>query len=239
MEGPLQEDSRYAGPQRVSELFDAETGEIKPPSDSVLVAFAIYQQEAARQEWWVKHRTLIKPWRASIKERMEEHDGIASWREAITIASKSPFLCGKITVAGRPRFKLDMNFLVQPRSFAKILDGFYTREPEPPARIHIPTGYQPPHLKAATPFVAEPLEVKLANSIVSARNLKMYAKANKFEEQLAALQGRAPVLVPAPDVARLGFPDRPAEIPKRPSRPVTDLVDEYADIPEAPNYGGE
>src|SRR5258708_6928904 len=101
-----------------------------PPSDSVLVAFAIYQQEAARQESWVKHRTLIKPWRASIKERMEEHDGIASWREAITIASKSDFLCGKITIAGRPRFKLDINFLVQPRSFAKILDNFYTREPE-------------------------------------------------------------------------------------------------------------
>ena len=219
-------------------FIDAATGEVLPNTeDNVTVAFAIYMHEASKQQHWVKHRRLIKPWCISIKERMDEHDGIASWREAITIASRSDFLCGRI-LGARGRFQLDINFLVQPRSFAKILDGFYTRDDGPTTqKLTLPT-LQPPHLKPAEPFKhdIESPEDRMAFTISRYRERGKWADANRVEEQLAALQKRPPVLVPAPEMVFTSAPAKPAPCPSRaPAQTVTDVVyadDEWSMVPE-------
>lgn len=207
----------------MSELFDPETGEIvEPTPDSVIVAFALYQQEAARQTHWTTHRFINGPMRASIKARMDEAGGLETWREAIGIAARSDFLTGKIKGRDGKPFKMSLLFMLQPSSFLKILDGFYTREPEQPKRLHIPTGYQPPHLKPAEPFIPEPREVRLAAMIHSFRRVGRWKDANAREIELAELQGRPAELVQAPESMKA----------PRPTQNVTDVEGEYDAIPE-------
>lgn len=55
-------------------------------------------------------------------------------------------------------------------------------------------------------------EQRLADMIVSYRKVGYYDRANALEEQLAVLEKRPAVLVPAPEVARVGMPDQSAEI---------------------------
>lgn len=211
-------------------LFDPETGEIAPTTpDKVLVAFALYQQEAARQEHWTTHRFINDPMRKSIKARLEEAGGLEPWREAIGIASRSEFLTGKIKGRDGKPFKLSLTFMLQPSSFLKILDGFYSREPAPPPRLHIPTGYQPPHLKPAEPFVGEDIEVRLAASVVSYRKYGKYRDANRVEEILAARQNRPPILVADPNIVKETTPRKP--MPSRFTPNTLSDVD-WEDVPE-------
>lgn len=51
----------------------------------------------------------------------------------------------------------------------------------------------------------ETREQRLAGMVVSLRNHGFWERANNAEVELAGLEGRAPVLVPAPDVARHGM----------------------------------
>jgi hypothetical protein len=99
---------------------------------------------------------------------------------------------------------------------------------------------------------------RLTAMIVSQRKYGFWDRANLNEERLAKLENRPPVLVPAPDVAHLGM-DVGKTLPladveksgiSRPSGrdragmgktgpPVTDVVDDYAEIPEGELYGEE
>ncbi len=227
----------------MTDFIDAATGEILPNTeDNIIVAFALYQNAAALQEYWTKHRYMTEAQKKGIRARLMEAGGMAAWKEALALASKSEFLTGKI-IGKTGRFKLDLNFLLRPSAFAKILDNFYTRE-EP--KVALPT-LPAPHLKPQPAFVPEPLPVRLAAMIVSYRRHNKYADANRIEDQLAALEKRPAVHVPAPEVAftsgaapplqRSGsaYPPSPARQP--PQGPVTDLpgwLDE--DIP-AEAYG--
>ncbi len=85
---------------------------------------------------------------------------------------------------------------------------------------------------------------RLAASVVSYRRLGQYDRANAIENELAALEGRPAVLVPAADVADHGMPQRAEKPPQRtsnmghnrPPGPITDVpMDEpppWEDIPE-------
>lgn len=76
---------------------------------------------------------------------------------------------------------------------------------------------------------AETREQRMAASIVSYRRHGRWGDANRLEEELARIEGRAPVLVPAPDaVARPRYEEAP---------PIDD--DDYAAIPEGDDFGGE
>ena len=182
-------------------LFDSETGEILPtPDDSVTVCFALYQQAAARNGW-TQHRFITEPQRKAIKARLAEAGGMAEWREALDLASRSEWLCGKIIGKNGTRFKMDLNFLIQPSKFAKVLEGFYTRDEGPATQKLTLPAMQPPHLKPQPAFVPEPRPVRLASMIASYRKHGKYADANRIETELAALENRPAVHVPDPSVA--------------------------------------
>lgn len=212
----------------MTELFDRTTGEaVEATPDCVLVCFALYQQEAAKQKHWRAHRFLTDPIRKAIKARLAEGGGMESWREALGIASRSDFLQGNIKQPGKERFRMDLNFFTRPASYEKILSGFYSREPDPPPRIHIPTGGRMPQQAPAEPFKHD-LETpaqRMAFTIERKRFHGDYAGANYWEEKLAVLEKRPPVLVPAPEVAFTSHPEKAAPAPRnRP--PVTDVIAE-------------
>ena len=191
-------------------LFDKDAAPLPP--GSVEVCFELYQETAAKHGWRT-HRYITESFRKSIKARLGEAGGLEAWREALTIAAGSDYLCGRVADARGKRFRMSLNFMLQPASFEKILTGFYTREPEPPPRVYTPTPYQPPHLRPTEPFVAEHPDVRDAALIVSWRKAGRYDKANEVEERLAARQGRPAVLVPAPDVAHMTSTTAPARPP--------------------------
>ncbi len=214
----------------MTDLIDRETGEIlAPPEDNVLVAFALYQQAATKAAWTV-HRFINAAQRKSIGARLEEGGGLSAWREALDIASKSDFLCGKIAGNGKPRFKMDLNFMVRPASYGKILDGFYSREPEP-VKIHTISAGKPRYAEVSSPFVhdLETPEQRMAFTIERLRAAGQYARANDWEEKLAKLQKRPAILVPSPDVAREGMEAKPAHTGRNPA-PAVDL--EWTEVPE-------
>ena len=75
---------------------------------------------------------------------------------------------------------------------------------------------------------------RMRATIVSLRNAQQWDRANGWEEKLAALEKRPPVLVPAPDMAWVGQPSKPAPVPRpAPAHPVTDVSWADEDIPLA------
>ena len=56
-------------------------------------------------------------------------EGLAAWREFFEICADSDFLTGKVAAqAGKPPFLADIDFLMSPSGFAKILENKYHRE---------------------------------------------------------------------------------------------------------------
>lgn len=87
----------------------------------------------------------------------------------------------------------------------------------------------------------ETREERLSASIVSYRKIGQYDRANKLEEDLARLQNRPPVLVPAPDAPNPDLSPRP-----RPQTARTPPAGKYGhpggtvtDVPEAPPWDGD
>lgn len=80
----------------------------------------------------------------------------------------------------------------------------------------------------------ETREERLASSIASYRRVGQYDRANVLEQQLADLEKRPPVLVPAPEAASFGMPPKPGATNGRgpvgaksghPQRPAVDVTD--------------
>lgn len=73
---------------------------------------------------------------------------------------------------------------------------------------------------------------RLRHSIASYRKVENYKRANELEQELADLEKRAAVLVPAPDVAHLtGSPPEAPSLVNRPKHTVSDI-----DFEEAPPW---
>ena len=62
--------------------------------------------------------------RSGLKARLSECGGLAGWRDALARVEASPFLTGKVK-----DFKADLDFLLQPSSFAKLIEGKYDDKP--------------------------------------------------------------------------------------------------------------
>lgn len=202
----------------MTDFIDAQTGEVLPNTeDNIIVAFALYMHEASKQPHWVKHHHLTKPWKASIKERLAESGGMPAWKRAIKLASESDWLCGRVIgQKSGTRFKMTLKFMLQPVSFVSILDGFYDNRKPEPSRLVLPT-LSTPAQKPQPAFVPEPLPVRLAAMIVSFRKHGYWQKANDAETQLAALENRPAVHVPAPDWQSPPSPEKPPVAPRKPA----------------------
>lgn len=84
---------------------------------------------------------------------------------------------------------------------------------------------------------AESRADRLRHSIASYRRVENYKRANELEQELADLEKRSAVLVPAPEVSDLGMPKADASLVNRPKHTVSDVPYEEvpdwdADIPE-------
>lgn len=225
----------------MTDFIDSSTGEVIPGTeDNIIVAFAVYQQAAAKHGW-IQHRFLNDPQRKAIKARLAEGGGMEAWREALDIAGKSDFLCGKIASSGKPRFKMDLNFFTRPSAFSKILDGFYSRDqgPTTTSKLILPT-MQPPHLKPAPAFVPDSIEVRELGMIESYTRYGRYADANRIVEQRAKRLGIPAVLVPDPSIAWTSASSKPATAaPRAPAQTVTDIPWTDEDVPMSAYHEAE
>jgi hypothetical protein len=84
-------------------------------------AFDLYNQMAKRCRLPVP-RALTSDRRKSLLARLREHGGLDAWREALAKVEQSAFLRGKGTRAG---WRVDLDFLLQPSSFLKVIEGKY------------------------------------------------------------------------------------------------------------------
>jgi len=69
-------------------------------------------------------RTLNDVRRRGLNARLKEVGGIEGWKMALEVVRESAFLTG----ATRHRFGLTLDFLLQPTSFTKLMEGFYSKE---------------------------------------------------------------------------------------------------------------
>lgn len=67
-------------------------------------------------------KTLTSTRRRSLTARLREHP-IDHWTEAIGAIERSPFLCGE----NDRGWRADFDFLLQPKSFAKLIEGSYDK----------------------------------------------------------------------------------------------------------------
>jgi hypothetical protein len=79
--------------------------------------------EVAAEVGWPKVQRLSPSRRASLSARLRECGGLDGWRLGLAKARGSPFLCGD----NRDGWKADFDFLVQAKSFTKLMEGSYDR----------------------------------------------------------------------------------------------------------------
>lgn len=221
------------------DLLDGDVLGMPPPI--LKEAFDAWNEHASKIANWPTVKTLDEGRRAKLKKAIRTCSGLIGWKAMLVEATKSDVLTGRASWAkGSKWFNFD--WLIKPANLVKVLDGNYENAEAAPvtfAERMKGVGVKASYAEPPKPFVqTETLEQRLAASIVSYRRHGKHADANRIEERLAALEKREPVLVPAPSVAHIGMPERPAEIPRRPSRPVTDL-DGWDMVPEGAEHDAD
>ena len=71
-------------------------------------------------------RSLTKQRKQQIAARLREYPNIDDWADALAAIERSPFLLG---LEGRSGWRASFDFLLQPSSFAKLIEGTYDRKP--------------------------------------------------------------------------------------------------------------
>lgn len=69
--------------------------------------------------------TLNDARKRQIRARLKEVGGALGWQAALTRVAASPYLCGST----HHRFAITLDFLLQPSSFTKLMEGFYDPRP--------------------------------------------------------------------------------------------------------------
>lgn len=67
---------------------------------------------------------LTKRRRSQLRQRLKENGGLDGWNEALVAIQSSPFLLGQ-SASG---WRADLDFLLQPSSFLKVIEGAYRLE---------------------------------------------------------------------------------------------------------------
>lgn len=94
------------------------------PRNDIEKAFDAYNAKADIIPAWSKALKLNDVRKRALGARMKEVDGLQGWLAALESAQTSPFLTGNT----RGRFELTLDFLLQPSSFVKLIEGFYHKE---------------------------------------------------------------------------------------------------------------
>jgi uncharacterized protein YdaU (DUF1376 family) len=111
---------------------DTDTEEVPSPSEKVvsepvapeiLRAFDAWNTLAGELGLPSAHK-LTKARKAAIGARLRENDGIDGWTKALTEVRESPFL------RGEKGFHASIDFLCQPSTFQKTLEGNYRPKPQ-------------------------------------------------------------------------------------------------------------
>lgn len=221
-----------------------EDGELPAVADNIAQAAQDAYNEAAKALPWRQSTSLTKARQAALRRAVQDFGGLAGFKAAIARAAKSPFLLGHTGRTGvYKNWRPTLAFFCQPKSIENLMDGVYDGEIEEvgPKKLHIPTQYQPPHLKPVEPFkTTETQEFRLEAMAASYHKVGRYKDEARVLEQLAKLTGRPFVMTPAPDVAGLTIPPKEPEPPRRPPPTVTTMEPDWeGDIPEGADYGSE
>ena len=100
----------------------------KDKKSDLQIALDEYNQLADRTEL-PQAKVLNKDRTKKLTARLDEH-GLEGWRQALEMIEGSSFLCGEAT-----DWKASIDFLLQPSSFVKVLEGTYgngrARKPKP------------------------------------------------------------------------------------------------------------
>jgi uncharacterized protein YdaU (DUF1376 family) len=95
--------------------------------DQVIAAYHELLPDLRRVKTWRGRRP--KALNARIRERLEDGkpaDTVAYWRTLFEAVAASDFLCGRIAPQdGREPFRADLEWLIRPENFAKVIEGRY------------------------------------------------------------------------------------------------------------------
>lgn len=201
-------------------------------------AFDAYNT-AARAAGWPETANLTEGRKKALKVALKDCGGLAGWEMALARAAKSDFLCGKVKTLRAPTGFRDMKlaFMLRPVRLTSLLDGEYDNREAAPApagptfRQRLNNAARP--VKEQVPFVLDTTrEQRMAETILLYRKHKRWADANRVEDELARIEGRPPVLVPAPDARNPDVvPPRMSE--QKVTSPIMDAPpDWWEEIPE-------
>lgn len=113
--------------QKKEETPDGVSAPVTEP-DRVAVAFAAYNAAAGRAGWPVA-QLLNDTRRRRLAIRLDECGGLDGWGAALAKAEASDFLCGR-SARGDP-FLADLDFLLQSKSFTRLMEGSYDNRTGP------------------------------------------------------------------------------------------------------------
>lgn len=122
------QDSSYIDNRNLNETLNEESngGAIAP--DPVLIAFEEWN-ETARNLGLPIAEKLTDQRRKKLKKRLTENDGAITWRRALAGVEQSKFLRGLAHAKdGEAPFRCTLDFLLQPSSFQKVIEGAYGRD---------------------------------------------------------------------------------------------------------------
>jgi hypothetical protein len=71
---------------------------------------------------WPEHRAKL------LRKRLKEKPDLKFWEEFFTNVSKSDFLMGKVKSRDHPHFEVDLEWLIRPTNFLKVLEGKYANK---------------------------------------------------------------------------------------------------------------
>lgn len=95
------------------------------PHDRIVSAYHDLLPELPRVRVWDERRQKIL--RARWNED-RERQSIAWWRGFFEYVRRCPFLLGQVTSGHRDPFLADLEWLVSPKNFTKVLEGRYERK---------------------------------------------------------------------------------------------------------------
>lgn len=107
------------------DLFGGDPPPVLTKAEILDLAFGAYDQAAGRLGWGeCQARTDTR--RKKLARRIEDAGGLDGWTAALEKSEVSDFLMGKTPPRpDQPRFKLDIDFLLQQSSFVKLMEGKY------------------------------------------------------------------------------------------------------------------